>query len=600
MKKALAIMMLVSSVVTFSETISQIQGTTHTSKYENKEVKNVRGVVTKIIKDKYRSGFYMQSIRPDKNSLTSEGIYVNAKGLEMPKEGNLVKVEGIVKEIQFAKPSNADLTVTSINASKIKVLAKHRTVIPTIIETKRIPKKVYVGEFKEKLNPRKNAMDYYESLEGMLVRVKNPVIVGSNEDRGQINIVGDNARYVSNKTNNGGLRYTYEDEQSKTITITDESIKHGPKYSGRFIDEKFTPNPGDKFNGAIDGVLTFIGANYTILNTKALPKIIDGKIKRDKLKIQYDRNKLSVVSYNIENFSIAEGMERVQILAKQVRDDLHTPDIIGLVEVGDDNGGVKENVELVSAEKTLTAIVNEIKKETGVEYSWLSVDPEHGKDGGWTEMHIRNAVLFRTDKLYVPYMNQGNAKIDTKVTDDGKLTFNPGRIGNNEKFFESVRKPVVAHLKLKESDKDIFVVVNHLKSKRSDDKIYSKKQPVKRGSELYRIPEGQYIGKFLKEINMKNPDAVILTMGDMNDFEFSPTLKGIKTDLMVSAVEMLPENERHTYVYTGNSQVLDNLLVNKKYAKGAKSDILNINSEFTRSQGYFSDHDPVYLQIDVR
>ena len=31
-----------------------------------------------------------------------------------------------------------------------------------------------------------------------------------------------------------------------------------------------------------------------------------------------------------------------------------------------------------------------------------------------------------------------------------------------------------------------------------------------------------------------------------------------------------------------------------------KVDILNINSEFTISQGYFSDHDPVYMQINVK
>lgn len=74
----------------------------------------------------------------------------------------------------------------------------------------------------------------------------------------------------------------------------------------------------------------------------------------------------------------------------------------------------------------------------------------------------------------------------------------------------------------------------------------------------------------------------------------------MKTNLMVSAVESLPKNQRHTYVYQGNSQVLDNLLVNKKYAKGMKVDILNINSEFTISQGYFSDHDPVYMQINVK
>ncbi|WP_288868885.1 hypothetical protein [uncultured Parvimonas sp.] len=144
------------------------------------------------------------------------------------------------------------------------------------------------------------------------------------------------------------------------------------------------------------------------------------------------------------------------------------------------------------------------------------------------------------------------------------------------------------------------MVVNHLKSKRFDDKIYSKNQPVKRKSEDLRIPEGKYVGQFLKEINKQKPNAIILSMGDMNDFEFSPTLKAMKTNLMVSAVESLPKNQRHTYVYQGNSQVLDNLLVNKKYAKGMKVDILNINSEFTISQGYFSDHDPVYMQINVK
>ena len=89
-------------------------------------------------------------------------------------------------------------------------------------------------------------------------------------------------------------------------------------------------------------------------------------------------------------------------------------------------------------------------------------------------------------------------------------------------------------------------------------------------------------------------------MGDMNDFEFSPTLKAMKTDVMVSAVEQLPKNQRHTYIYQGNAQVLDNLLVNKKYAKKMKVDILNINSESTKAQGYFSDHDPIFIQIDVK
>lgn len=596
MKKLLLATLALTSVITFSETIYQIQGVTHTSPYNQKMVKNVRGIVTAVVKD----GFYMQSRKFDRNIKTSEGIYVESKNL--PNVGEYVSVNGMVYEKQFGRPSESELTVTSIKAGDdIKVISKGNKVKAVNIDPRKVPMKVYVGKFNEKLNPKKNAMDFYESLEGMLVKVHKPLITGADEDRGEVCVVPEYGKYVKDKTNHGGVRYTYKNEQTQRILIKSELFKlsQGKRYEGKYIDPSFTPNPGDRFSSDIQGVLTYDKSNYKLINTSPLPKIKDGKIKRDKLNIKYDKNKLSVVSYNIENFTIADGgQKRVDVLAKQVRDDLHTPDILGLAEVGDNDGG-NVTSKVVSADKVLDAIVEGIKKATGVEYKWLSADPEDGKDGGWPAMHIRNAILYRTDKLELPYFKQGDSKVDTEIK-EGKLTFNPGRLGNNKEFYKDVRKSLVAHLVLKDSKKDVFIVVNHLKSKRFDDKIYSKNQPVKRKSEDLRIPEGKYVGQFLKEINKQKPNAIILSMGDMNDFEFSPTLKAMKTNLMVSAVESLPKNQRHTYVYQGNSQVLDNLLVNKKYAKGMKVDILNINSEFTISQGYFSDHDPVYMQINVK
>lgn len=596
MKKLLLATLALTSVITFSETIHQIQGVTHTSPYNQKMVKNVRGIVTAVVKD----GFYMQSRKFDRNIKTSEGIYVESKNL--PNVGEYVSVNGMVYEKQFGRPSESELTVTSIKAGDdIKVISKGNKVKAVMIDPRKVPMKVYVGKFNEKLNPKKNAMDFYESLEGMLVKVHKPLITGADEDRGEVCVVPEYGKYVKDKTNHGGVRYTYKNEQTQRILIKSELFKlsQGKRYEGKYIDPSFTPNPGDRFSRDIQGVLTYDKSNYKLINTSPLPKIKDGKIKRDKLNIKYDKNKLSIVSYNIENFTIADGgQKRVDVLAKQVRDDLHTPDILGLAEVGDNDGG-NVTSKVVSADKVLDAIVEGIKKATGVEYKWLSTDPEDGKDGGWPAMHIRNAILYRTDKLELPYFKQGDSKVDTEIK-GGKLTFNPGRLGNNKEFYKDVRKSLVAHLVLKDSKKDVFIVVNHLKSKRFDDKIYSKNQPVNRKSEDLRIPEGKYVGQFLKEINKQKPNAIILSMGDMNDFEFSPTLKAMKTNLMVSAVESLPKNQRHTYVYQGNSQVLDNLLVNKKYAKGMKVDILNINSEFTISQGYFSDHDPVYMQINVK
>ena len=576
--------------------IAEIQGEHHTSPYNGKEVSDVEGIVTAVYRTKYNSGFYMQSAKPDKNPMTSEGIWVEYKGDTPVEAGDLASVSGKAAEIQFGKPNPAELTVTSIQAEDVRVVSKGHAVKAAAIDPKKIPQKIHTGKITDKLNGKANAMDFYESMEGMLVKIEKPVITGVAEAYGEIAVLAQNGKYAKDRTNNGGVLYSYENEQTQKILVGDEFV---PLRNGKlFKDPNFEPNPGDKFGGDITGVLTFTYSNYKVFNTQPLPPLVEGTTKRDVNRLTYAPENLSVASYNIENFTIADGIERVKALAAQVKDDLKLPDIIGLVEVGDDDGGAEKTPEL-SAEKTLAAIVDEIQKASGVAYKYLTVAPLDLKDGGWPAMHIRNAVLYRTDRISVPYLNQGDAVTDTAVQ-DGKLSFNPGRIGNSEPCFDEVRKPLVAHLQFLSNSKDIFVVVNHLKSKRADDKLYSANQPVKRKSEDVRIPEGKYIGGFFKTLNQAFPDAVLFTMGDMNDFEFSPTLQAVKGDLMVSAVEILPKNERHTYVYQGNSQALDNLLVNKKYAKNLQADILNINSEFTRAQGYFSDHDPICAVIEIQ
>ena len=579
----------------FAETIAEIQGEWHTSPCNGKTVSGVEGVVTAVYGTKYNTGFYMQSVKADKNPATSEGIWVECKDSGRFAVGDLVLVDGTAAEIQFGKPNPAELTVTSILAESVKAVSRGNAVKPLTINAKKIPQKIHTGKTTDKLDITKNAMDFYESMEGMLVKIEKPVITGIAEKHGEIAVLAQNGAFAAERTNNGGVRYTYENEQTQKIIIGDEfiSLRKGKT----FKDRTFTPNPGDSFDGAITGILTFTYSNYKVFNTAPLPPLIEGATKRDTNRLSYSPASLSVASYNIENFTIADGIERVNILAAQVKDDLKLPDIIGLVEVGDDDGGAKKTDEL-SAEKTLTAIVDAIKSVSGIEYKYMTVAPLDGKDGGWPEMHIRNAVLYRADRLSAPYTAQGDAVTDTEIKDD-RLSFNPGRIGNKEAIFKYVRKPLIAHLQHINGKKDVFVIVNHLKSKRADDKLYSANQPVKRKSEEVRIPEGKYIGDFLKRLNQAFPDAVLLAMGDMNDFEFSPAMQEMKGGLMVSAVEILPPNERHTYVYQGNSQVLDNILVNKRYAKNLQADILNINSEFTTAQGYFSDHDPVCAVIEL-
>ncbi|WP_067142030.1 endonuclease/exonuclease/phosphatase family protein [Oceanivirga salmonicida] len=601
MKKIIIlIIQIVVSLNIFGHTIAEIQGTSHKSPYENKFVKDVEGVVLKNFDDRFNDGFFIQSLKDDGNPITSEGIYIDKSDFKDTKfkEGDLVRVDGIVKELQFQKFDKKELTITAIKALDIKVLKKGLTIEPTIIEASKIPFKIHDDDTPvDKLDPINNAMDYYETFESMLVKVISPKVVGVKERHGDIAVVPEKGDYVVQKTKNGGLRYTYDNEQTQKIII---SNNYFPLTNSKkiFKDKNFTPNPGDQFLGDIEGILTFNFGTYRIMNTKKLPKLEDSATKPDENKLGIDKEKLSIVSYNIENFSLADDKYKVYDLAKQVKNILKTPDIISLIELGDDNGSDEKRYPRETAgAANLKAIIREIKRETGVEYGYLMINPKHGRDGGKPAIHIRNAILYRKDRVQIPYLNEGLQDKDTYVV-DGKLLYNPGRIGTESDAFEAVRKSLVGHFLFK--GKDIFIIVNHLSSKREDNGLYGAIRPIHRKSEEKRHLQAELIFKFHETLHNNFKDAIIVSLGDMNDFEFSKTVSIMKGDIMFNAVDLLPEEERYSYVYQGNSQILDNVLVNKEYIDKTKVDIINVNSEFTHSQGAFSDHDPVYIEIDVK
>lgn len=66
---------------------------------------------------------------------------------------------------------------------------------------------------------------------------------------------------------------------------------------------------------------------------------------------------------------------------------------------------------------------------------------------------------------------------------------------------------------------------------------------------------------------------------------------------MINLVDGLPEAERYSYIYEGNSQTLDHILVDHKLAKRAKLDIVHINADFMEAHGRVSDHDPLLAQL---
>jgi predicted extracellular nuclease len=59
--------------------------------------------------------------------------------------------------------------------------------------------------------------------------------------------------------------------------------------------------------------------------------------------------------------------------------------------------------------------------------------------------------------------------------------------------------------------------------------------------------------------------------------------------------DLLAETERYSYVFEGNSQVLDQILVsNSLWDLGATYDVVHVNAEFADQ---VSDHDPSVMKV---
>lgn len=178
--------------------------------------------------------------------------------------------------------------------------------------------------------------------------------------------------------------------------------------------------------------------------------------------------------------------------------------------MGDDDGDVLSSV--VSSEKNGQEIIKAIKKLTGIEYGYISIDPKGLSDGGKPGIHIRNAILYRKDRLKVVNENFGTSLNDTYFK-DGKLVYNPGKIGTKSDEFSYTRKPLIVNFDF--NGKSIYIVSIHLSSKRGDESTFSLNPNPRRKSEKSRHKQAKYINDFVKEILNNEKDATVMVLGDI-------------------------------------------------------------------------------------
>jgi predicted extracellular nuclease len=143
------------------------------------------------------------------------------------------------------------------------------------------------------------------------------------------------------------------------------------------------------------------------------------------------------------------------------------------------------------------------------------------------------------------------------------------------------------------------VIVNHFSSKNDDQPLFGPNQPPARFTEGPRHGQAQVVNDFVDAILAKDDDAEVVVLGDINDFEFSATTSILEGGVLASLVKTLPPEERYSYVFEGNSQVLDQILISNRLLRlpyRPAYDVVHLNSEFADAI-QASDHEPSVVRL---
>ena len=587
--------------------IAQVQGATHVSPLAGTAVR-VEGVV---IAERL-SNVWLQDPTPDGNLATSEGILVFGSAVaNAVAVGDLVHVTGTVIEFRPGCPPGCDpatpafdnLSITEIGSPGLGVTNLGPAAAPAAtvigIGGRRPPRLVIDNdatgsvETSGVFDPAQDGIDFYESLESMLVRVNDAVTVGPTSNFREIWVVGDNGLNAIQRTSRGGVRVRDVDPD----TLGD--YRNGDFNPERIqLDDVMASTPdvhvGDRFPAAIVGVLSYDFANFEVLPLTS-PVAVSGGLQRETTEAP-GPDELSVATFNVENLDPADA-PTIPRLARIIVQNLRSPDLIGIEEMQDDNGAVNDGT--TAANLSWQALIDAIAAGGGPTYDFRQIDPQDNADGGQPGGNIRVGFLFRTDRgLAFVDRPGGDATTPTGVSSQNgraHLTLSPGRVDPGNAAWTATRKPLAGEFTWR--GQTFFAIVNHFSSKGGDDPLFGRHQPPVRSTEIARHQQAASVNDFVRQILAVERRANVIVLGDINDFEFSETTSILAGDELTSLMRRLPPPERYSYVFEGNSQVLDQILASQGALRRLRGyDVVHVNAEFFDQA---SDHEPSVAHFDL-
>ncbi len=426
-----------------------------------------------------------------------------------------------------------------------------------------------------RFDPCCDAADFFESLEGMRVEITEPVAVSGTSRFGEIVVVADGGRNAGARTSAGGVRLRPGDPNPERLVLDDRLAGRAPGV-----------RVGDRLEENVVGVVDYAFSTYRV-QVERWPPTGSATAGRSETPspaaTPVGSEGLTIASYNVLNLDPGDDPARFASLASGIVDALGSPALLGLQEVQDDNGAEDEGV--VTAGETLSRLVAAIEAAGGPRYEYAQIDPEHNADGGQPNGNIRVVWLFDPARVDIGAIERVAPASAAFAGDEGR-------------GWEGGRKCLAA--KLTAAGESLLAINCHLKSKRGDDRLFGAIQPPLFGTEEQRSAQVREVLAWVAARLDADPEARIVVLGDLNEHEFRPPMRLLAGAGLTNLMWRVPEAERYSFNFVGNSQLLDHVLVSPSLTgRVRRVEIVHLNAD-QPDAARASDHDPVLVEIDLR
>jgi hypothetical protein len=586
--------------------IHDIQGSGSSSPLVGTTV-STTGIVTGL----KGNGFFIQEpdATVDANPATSEGIFVFTSSAPPVAAalGNRVQVTGTVAEfIPSADPFSPPLTEISGSPS-VAALSTGNPLPAPFALTALFPDPA--GLF-----------DQLERLEGMRVSASSFTVVGPTDG----NVSEPNATSTSNGIFYGTVTGVARPFREPGIQAPDPppagTIPPIPRFDTNperiKVDSDVQPGSakidvatGQVLTGLV-GPLDYSFRAYTILPDAASPPSVTGSLGATPVPIPA-ANQFTVASFNLERFfdtvndpgvgdpvlTATAFANRLNKASLAIRNVARTPDILGVVEI--------ENLTTLQALATKISTDAIAAGQPDPNYQAYLVE---GNDVGGIDV----GFLVKSPRVSVVGVTQEGAATTWIDPDD------------NQPALLNDRPPLV--LRATVDGYAITVIVNHLRSflgieSNAPDGLTTEGNRVRQK----RKAQAEFLANLVQARQVADPAERIVLVGDFNAFQFNDgyvdVMGGIKgtpvpageavlqiSDLvnpdLTSLVEAVTPTQRYSYVFEGNAQVLDHVLVTSNvnaqlfYARNDADFPETFRNDPTRPER-ISDHDIPVAYFDL-